>query len=465
MSDRSTGSASAPATPVGQPPCRPPLEIIEVDSQWLVREYHLKRGNATVFERFPGRIDAMRAANDRMYADRHPCLLRWDDHDIVGDLYWNELFEQLHVEYSELLGAWVVVPEADHFVFQSGTDVERVCEAARVVQRQYDFKQISVFDEEGTRRETFNHRFIRHDIAASGVRFERGRPLATSEPSPDDERVRDTGRAGPDESVTSPTSTLMAAIPDLTELEAVETSGTVFRYRATWDNEQLSRIALLNPAYVSDRAIVRQFTHVIDDWQTLSDRATVATVYEIGPSPAAWVAYEAGVGSLETQLPQLPREARLQVIDDIAAAIDHATRHDVQPTQITPATVRIHETDGAVRATLAGWGLQWATRSALDAQPVTSYTAPEQLDDEVRPTTPVYQLAALAYRLLCQTPPFSAAGELTRAIGEGSPPVPSDRADLPPAVDTVLRRAMSPVPEQRYTRARTVSENLRSALD
>ena len=461
MSNRSSELTTIDTGAVDQPPCRPPLEIIEADSEWLVREYHLKQGETTVFDRHPGRLDAMRAANDKMYADRHPCLLRWDDEDIVGDLYWNELFEVLRVEYSDLLDAWVVVPDSDHFVFRSGSDIEEVCNAARVIQRQYDFKEIEVFDKAGNKRETFDHRFIRHDIAASGVRFQRDRPFETpSEASAEEE----TADSDADESAASPTSTLMAAIPDLTELEELETSGAVFQYRATWDNDQLSRIALLNPEHVSNRDAVRQFTGIVDDWQTLSDHTTVATVYEIGPSPAAWIAYEAGAGSLEEHLPQLDREARLQLIDDVAAAIDHARQQNVQPTQITPTTVRIRETEQGVRGALAGWGLQWETELVLGSQPVTPYTAPEQLRGESQPTTPIYQLGTLAYRLLCETTPFDNAESLARAISRGSVSTPSEQADLPTGVDGVFRRAMSPVPEQRYTRAEAVSENLRNAL-
>ena len=461
MNEHSSELISAATGAVDQPPCLPPVEIIESDGEWLVREYHLKRGDATVFDRHPGRLDAMRAANDRMQADRHPCLLRWDAEDSVGDLYWNELFEQLRVEYSDLLDAWVVVPAADHFVFQSGDDIEQVCNAARVVQRQYDFKEIAVIDKAGDRRETFDHRFIRHDIAASGVRFQRDRPFRGSK---DADSGGSAGGGASDDAAPLPTSTLMAAIPDLTELEELETSGAVFRYRATWDNDQLSQIELLNPDYVSNRDAVRQFTAIIDDWRALSDHAAVATVYEIGPSPAAWIAYEAGSGSVAEYLPRLERESRLRIIDDVAAAIDHARERSVQPTQVTPGTVRVRDTGQSVRGALAGWGLAWETERILDSQPVTPYTAPEQFRGEVHPTTPTYQLGTLAYRLLCETQPFDSAGDLRQTISQGSVPVPSSHTDLPTAVDSVLRRAMSPVPEQRYTSAREFSEALRSAV-
>lgn len=462
MSDSDTEMRfSAPGT-VDRPPCRPPIEIIESGSEWLVREYHLKEGDATVFDRCPDRLDAMRVANDRMHADRHPCLLRWDAEDIVGDLYWNELFEKLCVEYSDLLDAWVVVPATDHFVFESGSDIEDVCNAARAVQRQYDFKEIVVFDTAGNRRQTFDHRFIRHDIAAAGVRFERDRPLET----PGESATAETGESSNsgDGATASPTSTLMAAIPDLTELEELETSGAVFQYRATWDNDQLSRIALLNPEHVSNREVVRTFTGIVDDWETLGEHATVATVYEVGPSPSAWIAYEAGAGSVENHLPQLDRGARLAIIDDVAAAIGHARQQDIRPTQITPGTVRVRDTDQGVRGALAGWGLQWETERLLGSQPVTPYTAPEQLRGESQPTTPIYQLGAVAYCLLCETTPFGNVESLARAISQGSVRAPSEQADLPSGVDSVLRQAMSPIPEQRYTRAETVSEKLQDAL-
>lgn len=460
MSNRSSSLAPSDIGAIEQPPCRPPLEIIEQNGEWLVREYRLKPQAATVFDTHHGRLDAMRAAREKMQTDRHPCLLRWDDTDLVGGLYWNELFEELRVEYSDLLEGWVIVPASDHYLFQAGDSLEPVCQTARAVQRQYDFKRLAVYDTDGTERDSFEHRFIRHDIAASGVHFDRDQPLgageATDESGDDATATTDTG----DVSAASPASTLMAAIPDLTELGELNTSGPVFRYRATWDDGQLARIDLLDPDLASNRAVVRQFTSIIDNWQSLSDHDHVTTVYEVGPSPAAWIAYSAAEGSVADLAASLSRDARLQIIADVAAAIDTARRHDVARIGIAPESVLITSRDNPVRASLAGWGLDHAVAAALGDTVVTPYTAPEQLSEEWAATTPIYQLGALAYRLLCHMAPFNDADDLEGAIREGVLTEPTALADVPAAVDSVLRRAMAPTPAQRYTTATTVSDKL-----
>ncbi len=448
---------------VQQPPCRPPLEIIEADGEWLVREYRLKPEEATVFESHHGRLDAMRAARDKMQADHHPCLLRWDDDDIVGGLYWNELFDELRVEYSELLDSWVIVPAADHYVFQARENLEQVRQTARTVQRQYDFKRLAVYDSDGTERDALEHRFIRNDIAASGVRFNRGQPLGAKEATA--ENSEDTTENGDDVTAASPTSTLMAAIPDLTELEELDTAAPVFRYRATWEDDQLARIELLDPELASNRAAVRAFTSIIDDWQSLSDHDCVTTVYEVGPSPAAWIAYSAGEGTVTDLETTLSREECLQIVADVATAIDAANQQAVQQTAISPETVLVTADAKQRRASLAGWGLEQAVTRALDDTIVTPYTAPEQLSNEWTAATPVYQLGALAYRLLCHMAPFRDAEDLEQAIRDGEPTEPSAVADVPSTVDTVVRRAMSPVPDQRYTDATTFSDKLTTILD
>lgn len=463
MSDSTHLISSSGTGAVDAPPCHPPVEIIERDGQWLLREYRLKPRDATVFETVDGRIDAMRAADDKLAADRHPCLLRWDAEDVVGDLYWNELFERLRVKHSRLLDAWVVVPDCGHYVFHAGDSLDSVCGLARAVQRQYDFRELVVSDEHGQERGTYDHRFIRHDIASSGVRFERGRPLEhgdrSDEAGDEDDPTEQEAVGG-----TATGNALTAAVPDVTELEELDTTGLVFGYRATWDGGDPARIALLNPDYVSDRDVVKRFTGVLDDWEAIADAERVTTVFEIGPSPAPWVAYDTAEGTLAERLSDLSLESRVRALADVGAAVDTARDNGVERTAISPRTVRVTDGDEEVRASLAGWGLAQAARSATDETAVTPYTAPEQLTGEIGPTTPVYQLGALAYRLVCRTAPFADAADLRAAVRTGQLTDPSEVASVPSAVDSVFRQAMAPTPDRRYARATAFVERLDAAL-
>lgn len=460
----SNGSASLPLSEVGvveQPPCRPPLEIIQDGSVWLLQEFQIEQDNPAAFDTFSARIDAMRAAQDKMEDDCHPCLLRWDDHNSVGALYWNELFEELHLTYSDLLDAWVLVPGADHFVFQSGDSLEQMQTAARAIQRLYDFKQLIFSDRTGTEQDSRDHRFIRHNIAASGVRFDRDRPIGTVSPPPMDDADEDDDQQ--ERSVT-PASTLMAAIPDLTDLEELDDTGPVLEYRATWESGELARISLLDTELTGNRDVVKEFTDVINDWERLGDLENVASVFEVGPSPAAWIAYHAGDGSLDSCLDELSRRQRLQLLTDVATAVETAHAHGIQRTELTPERIRLHSGEDDLRATLAGWGLERAVATAAGESLVTPYTAPEQLTGTIAQTTAIYQLGAVAYHLICDTQPFSDATTLPTAIRSADLTPPSSATDVSTSVDTVLRRAMKPTPEERYSSPSTFTDRLLSAL-
>lgn len=111
------------------------------------------------------------------------------------------------------------------------------------------------------------------------------------------------------------------------------------------------------------------------------------------------------------------------------------------------------------------------------AQPLTSvggvlgtphYMPPEQMrGEEVGPSADVYALGVILYECLCGQRPFDAETlpHLSVLIHEGKPTPPSElRADLPPALDQVIRRAMATEPSHRYQTVAAFSESLQLAL-
>jgi hypothetical protein len=454
--------ASSEIGAISQPPCEPPIEILEAGREWLVREFKIKQDDVTVYSSHSSRIDAMRAGQERMDEHRHPCLLRWDTPDSVGDIYWNELFECLRVERSDLLDGWVVVPGDDFFVFQCADDVEHAFRYARAVQRQYDFKHLEVRAEDGTVEKSVDHRFLRHSITDSGVRFDRGRPLRTGTAAgngtgTDAEDDRNTGTV-------TPPSTLMAAVPDFMELEQVDSTGPIHTYRGPWTEDRPALIVLLDPDHTGVGAAVEEFKSVVEDWKWLAGNQRITTVFDAGKDSDAWIAYQEGHASAGEIAADLSMRSRLQVVADVAAALDVAAREGVTRTAVRPAAVRIVSQTEPARASLAEWGLRRAVLTTLDRRVVTPYTAPEELDGERTETTPVYQLGAFAYRLLCERTPFSEMDEPEPAIRAGALSDPSTVADVPEALDSILRRAMSTDPADRFESATDLSSRLSSAV-
>jgi hypothetical protein len=155
------------------PPSRQPLEVIASDDGYLVREYRRDPSEATVFSHHDRRMMAMRTASKQLTSEHHPCTLRWDTPNSVGDIYWNEHFESLRVEYSDFLSSWLVVPSTDRFAFASAPSAKKAYKYGKRVQQEYDFKELAVCSRRGEVEKVVEHRFIRHSLTKSGVKFNR----------------------------------------------------------------------------------------------------------------------------------------------------------------------------------------------------------------------------------------------------------------------------------------------------
>ncbi|MBL0419341.1 hypothetical protein JI739_03170 [Ramlibacter sp. AW1] len=97
------------------------------------------------------------------------------------------------------------------------------------------------------------------------------------------------------------------------------------------------------------------------------------------------------------------------------------------------------------------------------AQEAPPHLAPEQvLGLPVDHRADLYAAAVVIYELLTGVPPFP--GVPQRILGAPALPAQAARPELPPAVNTVLQRALSSNPEARFQRAAEFSAALQSAL-
>jgi hypothetical protein len=168
-----TAQVPKPASGADPPPRKQPLEVIETDRGYLLREFWHDPAQSTVFSVHHDRMQAMAAGSDKLEASRHPCLLRWDSHTSVGDIYWADTFRTARVEYSPILKKWVVVPAGDHFVFASTTNIKQAYQYGKDVQEQYHFKELEVVSKRGEIEKTVEHPFLRRSITDANVKFNR----------------------------------------------------------------------------------------------------------------------------------------------------------------------------------------------------------------------------------------------------------------------------------------------------
>ena len=450
---------------VDPPPCNRPLEVLERDDEWVVREYHRAEKTAAngvaTYGTYDSRIDAMRDGKAAMERRRHPCLLRWDTPRSVGGLYWNPAFETLAVEYSPLLQSWVVTPRSGHFVFQAVDATKTAHQLGKLVLEQYDFRRVTFHSRNGDKQGEREHRFLRNDITDSGVRFKRGRlPTSVERPAPPP------GERNSEGSTDEPTGqavlhTLASAVPDITSLNPVDTDGVVYTYRTPWD-DGTAHVWILNPEYTDHRTLRHAFDDAVEDWLALAEETSVTPVYETGGDPATWVLFDVS----DTRLPDcraaLTTDQRLAVLSSLGEAMGAARRQEVYRTGLRPEQVRVDTTrvrdaagprsppDRVDAAHVSGFGVRRRVGEALDRYGASRFMAPEQLRQAVTPTTPVYRLGAVAYWLLTGTDPFHDRQDFTTALRDGDLASPDELAVLPSEAAEAVRTATHTDPGERY---------------
>jgi hypothetical protein len=93
--------------------------------------------------------------------------------------------------------------------------------------------------------------------------------------------------------------------------------------------------------------------------------------------------------------------------------------------------------------------------------------APEQMRGHpVDARTDVYALGLLAFHMLTGAPAFGGTPGVVQSYMQvhGPRPRASTKADIDPAIDEPIQRALAPEPDDRYTNARELAEALRAVV-
>jgi hypothetical protein len=448
-------------------PANPPLEVLKQGRVWLVGAYRRETESGETFSTHDSQIDAVRAAKTKMEEGRHPCTLRWDSPRSVGNLYWNPLFERLVVRYDELLDAWTVVPEEGTCAMAVCESRGEACERAKRIQHEYDFKHLRAFDAGSGEFEERDHRFLRHNITSAGVRFDpsaidRSGP-ADGEPESQDSPAAD----GADEQYVSPATPgqLGASVPDVTKVQFVDTDGSLHRYATPWGDGTSAEILAVSRKHADGAGVRDAFETWLSRWRGADDRPTVATIYESGTDPVPWVAHQAGDETLASTGTDLPVETRVSAIDGISDAVDAMTAASSVPVcGVHPERVHLHTSGSDERVTVGQWGIEWAVQRSVGTIQPTPYTAPEQLDGTLTATTIVYQVGAVAYWLVCESPPVSGEGDPTAAIRAGTVPPARPVDPLPEEAGRIVERALETDPDDRYDSVEAFRRALRHVV-
>jgi serine/threonine-protein kinase len=166
--------------------------------------------------------------------------------------------------------------------------------------------------------------------------------------------------------------------------------------------------------------------------------------------------------SLRTRLRrerQLPVDDALRIAREAARALDHAHRHGIVHRDVKPENILLTGdgstlvADFGIARALSG-GDERLTPSGL-AVGTPAYMSPEQAsgDKALNARSDVYSLGCVLYEMLAGEPPFTgptAQAIAARRLGGVVPSVRELRPAVDAALDESIRRALAPVPADRF---------------
>ena len=164
-------------------------------------------------------------------------------------------------------------------------------------------------------------------------------------------------------------------------------------------------------------------------------------------------------------------DAAMRIIGDVARGLDHAHRIGVVHRDIKPENILIQDGDPVI----ADFGIAVATGAISDERLTATglspgtprYMSPEQVagERELSPATDIYSLGCVLYEMLIGEPPHAdrSGGALIAArISDDPAKLPGLQGRLPSGVTSILVRALSLDPGERFATAAHLAEALES---
>jgi hypothetical protein len=168
---------------------------------------------------------------------------------------------------------------------------------------------------------------------------------------------------------------------------------------------------------------------------------------------------------------QLPVERTVDIVSQVAAALDYAHQNQVVHRDVKPANVLV---DKRGWCTVTDFGIA----KALDANTLTAsgsiigtpyYMSPEQCKGKrVGPAADQYSLAVMTYQMLGGHVPFtgdSAVEIVHKHVADPVPPLDLLRPNLPEKVVRVVERGLAKTAEERFATVAEFAKALKAASE
>jgi beta-lactam-binding protein with PASTA domain/predicted Ser/Thr protein kinase len=169
---------------------------------------------------------------------------------------------------------------------------------------------------------------------------------------------------------------------------------------------------------------------------------------------------------------RLPARRAMEIAADVCGALDFSHRNGIVHRDIKPANVMITPT-GAVKVMDFGIARALADNAATVTQTANvigtaQYLSPEQARGEaVDARSDVYSTGCLLYELVTGSPPFTGDSPVAVAyqhVRENAAPPSSRNPEVPPALDSIVMKALAKNQLNRYQTAGEMRTDLQRAL-
>jgi beta-lactam-binding protein with PASTA domain/tRNA A-37 threonylcarbamoyl transferase component Bud32 len=259
-------------------------------------------------------------------------------------------------------------------------------------------------------------------------------------------------------------------------VELLGQGGMATIYRAT--DAQLGRevaVKVLHPEYGRDPAFVARFKQEAQSAASLS-HPNIVGVYDFGTdADGPYIVMELvdgeDVATLLARNGPLPPRQAARLAAEVAHALAAAHARGIVHRDVKPGNVLV-SSDGRVKVTDFGIARAWAdARLTLPGVTLGSvhYFSPEQaLGEQATEASDIYSLGIVLYELLSGRRPWegdSAAAVAMARISAPPPLVSAVRPNVPPVLEEIDRRALSPDPAARFASAQAMADALEAFLD